>query len=127
MRFLTPYLATAAAFIVIDLIWLGLVAKGFYRQEFGALMANPINVPVALIFYLLFPIGLVIFAVDPANGNIAGAAQRGALFGFFAYATYDLTNLATLKNWSVKLSIADLTWGTVLSGVCAAAGTWANT
>jgi uncharacterized membrane protein len=125
MRFLIPYLATLAAFIVFDLIWLGLIAKAFYRRELGGLMANPINLPAAILFYLILPAGLVIFAVQPSLGNVSRAAQLGAMFGFFAYATYDLTNLATLKNWSAKLSMVDMAWGTVLSAMCAAAGAWA--
>ena len=126
MRFLIPYLATLAAFIVIDLVWLRLIAKAFYQRELGELMANPFNLPVAVLFYLIFPIGLVMFAVRPALGSISHAGQLGAMFGFFAYATYDLTNLATLKNWSTKLAIVDMAWGTVLGGVCAAAGVWAS-
>ena len=126
MRFLIPYLATLAAFIVIDLVWLGLIAKAFYRRELGGLMANPINVPAAIAFYLIFPIGLVIFAVYPALGSVTRAAQLGAMFGFFAYATYDLTNLATLRNWSAKLAFVDMAWGTVLGGVCAAGGALAS-
>jgi uncharacterized membrane protein len=126
MRALLPYLAATTAFVLIDLVWLGVIAKGFYRRELGTLMANPINVPVAMFFYLIFPLGLVIFAIEPAHGNIWGALRQGALFGFFAYATYDLTNLATLKNWSAKLSLADMAWGTVLSGACAAIGAWAS-
>jgi uncharacterized membrane protein len=126
MRLLTPYLATAFAFAAIDMVWLGMVAKTFYRQELGALMANPINVPAALIFYLLFPVGLLIFAIEPAR-SVTDAAVRGALFGFFAYATYDLTNLATLKDWSLKLSMVDLAWGTALSASSATIGAIANT
>ena len=126
MRFLIPYVATLAAFIVIDLVWLGLIAKAFYRRELGGLMANPINLPAAVVFYLIFPIGLVIFAVHPALGSITRAGQLGAMFGFFAYATYDLTNLATLKNWSTKLALVDMAWGTVLGSVCAAAGALAS-
>jgi uncharacterized membrane protein len=128
MRYLLPYLATTLAFIVIDLIWLGVVAKQFYRRELGSLMLEKINVPVALVFYLLYPVGLTIFAVVPAlnGGGVSHGLLLGALFGFFAYATYDLTNLATLKNWSAKLSLVDMAWGAVLSAVCAVIGVWAG-
>jgi uncharacterized membrane protein len=124
MRTLTPYLATTVAFIIIDLIWLGVVAKAFYRRELAGLMRDKIYVPAALAFYLLYPVGLTFFAVLPslALGGVGRAAMHGALFGFFAYATYDLTNLATLKNWSPTLSVVDIVWGAVLSGVCAALG-----
>jgi uncharacterized membrane protein len=119
-----PYMVTAVSFIVIDLLWLGVVAKSFYRRELGSLMLEKINLPVALIFYLIFPMGLTIFAVAPAlgGGGVGYALQYGALFGFFAYATYDLTNLATLKNWSTKLSIIDIAWGTALASICAGIG-----
>jgi uncharacterized membrane protein len=127
MRLLLPYLVSAAAFLVIDLIWLGVIAKDFYRRELGALMLDKINIPVALIFYVIFPVGLTIFAVGPAldQGGVWRAFTLGALFGFFAYATYDLTNLATLKNWPLAMSLADMAWGALLSGTCAAIGTWA--
>ena len=121
---LIAYAATAALLLVLDALWLGLVAKPVYTAAIGHLMAEKPNLPVALLFYLLYPVGLVIFAVLPHAGDAGwrGAALAGALFGFFAYATYDLTNLATLKDWPVGVSLLDMAWGTALSAVAATAG-----
>jgi uncharacterized membrane protein len=123
VKYLAAYAATAIVMIAIDLIWLGVVAKPLYQQGIGHLMAERPNVPFAVLFYLLFPVGLMIFAVLP---NVASAwlsvAIAGALFGFFTYATYDLTNLATLKAWPVGLALIDMAWGTMVSAVSASAG-----
>ncbi len=118
-KFIQIYLVVLAAFFVIDMVWLGLVAKKFYRQQLGSLMRVGVNWPAAIIFYLLFIIGLVFFVVYPAveKGSWFYALWTGAFFGLICYATYDLTNLATLKNWPLKMTIVDLTWGSVLSGV----------
>ena len=126
MKYLWAYGGTLAAFAVMDLIWLGLIAKNFYRTQLGDLMAQNFQIWAALAFYLVFPVGLVIFAVRPEDTGIGirGAAIAGALFGFFAYATYDLTNLATLRGWPIALTFVDLAWGTFLSGVSAAVGRW---
>lgn len=126
MRYLSMYVATLIPFLIADLLWLGVVARKFYKSELGALMADPIDLKVAMAFYLLFPAGIVIFAVAPAlaAGSAGQALLMGALFGFFCYATYDLTNLATLKNWPLKLSLVDMLWGTVLTGTSALAGYW---
>ena len=118
-KFIQIYLVVLAAFLVIDMIWLGLVAKKFYREQLGSLMRAGVNWPAAVIFYLLFIVGLVFFVVYPAveQGSWFYALWTGAFFGLICYATYDLTNLATLKNWPLKLTIVDLIWGSVLSGV----------
>ena len=118
------YFATLLAFVVVDLIWLGLVARKFYRSQLAGLMAEKICFPAAIAFYLLYPAGIVVFAVTPwlASGTWQGAATLGALFGFFAYATYDLTNLATLRNWPVALTLVDLLWGTALTALAAICG-----
>ena len=118
-KFIQIYLVVLAAFFVIDMIWLGLVAKKFYRQQLGSLMRAGVNWLAAIIFYLLFIAGLVFFVVYPAveKGSWFYALWTGAFFGLICYATYDLTNLATLKNWPLKMTIVDLTWGSVLSGV----------
>lgn len=127
-RMTTKYLiAWAVTFIVmmaIDLLWLGVIAKDLYREGMGNLMSPSPRLGVAALFYLMYPIGLVIFAVMPgANGEgVARAALLGALFGLFAYSTYDLTNLAVVRDWPVKLSFIDIAWGTLVSGVAAAAG-----
>lgn len=117
------YLLTVPAFFAIDMIWLGFVAQKFYQSQIGFLL-GPINWTAAIIFYLLYIIGIVVFAVQPAllAGSLGKAVALGALFGFLAYATYDLTNLATIKDWPLLVTIVDLAWGTVLTGSVAAAG-----
>lgn len=124
MKLAMAYLVTFTIFVLIDLVWLGFVAKDFYRMSIGHLMGGGFNVSAAVAFYVIFIAGLVFFAVNPAleAGDWQRAAYLGAAFGFFAYATYDLTNLATLKDWPVSLALADLAWGTALSGIAAAIG-----
>ena len=124
MKTLFVYLITVPIFFVIDLTWLGVVAKGFYQKHLGYLMRPQINWAAAILFYLLFIIGIVIFAVRPAleSQSPMRALVYGALFGFFAYATYDLTNLATVKDWPVIVTVIDLVWGTVLCGAVAWGG-----
>jgi uncharacterized membrane protein len=111
------FLATLVAFFAIDLVWLGLVARTFYRKYLGFLMAPKVNWPAALIFYLLFVVGILVFAILPGleAGSLKTTVGRAALFGLIAYATYDLTNLATLKDWPLIVTAVDLAWGTVLS------------
>jgi uncharacterized membrane protein len=101
-RFLLAYAAALATLLIIDLPWLGIVAQPLYQQGIGHLMAPQFNLPAAIAFYLVYAAGLVYFAVHGARG-LRHAALRGALFGFVAYATYDLTNLATLRGWPVWL------------------------
>ena len=116
------YLATLAVFFLIDMVWLGLVAKNFYRQQLGELLSPKVTWWAAILFYLLFIAGLQLFVVAPALGA-GGALQalwRGALFGLIAYATYDLTNLATLKDWPLTVTVVDLGWGAVLGGTVSA-------
>lgn len=124
MKYVTAYMATAATFLVVDLVWLGLIARSFYREQLGALMLEQINVPAAILFYALYVVGIVIFAVSPAlqAHSWRTAILFGALFGFFAYATYDLTNLATLRGWPIALVVVDIAWGTFLTAVSATAG-----
>jgi uncharacterized membrane protein len=114
------------AFVTADAVWLSLMAPRLYRPTLGDIMLTGVNLFPAVLFYGLYPIGLVLFAVLPAlkNGNTATAAVLGALFGFFTYATYDLTNQATLRNWSSLLSAADIGWGTVLGALAAALSFW---
>jgi uncharacterized membrane protein len=111
------YFATLVAFLAIDLVWLGLVARTFYRKYIGFLMAPQVNWPAALIFYLLFVFGILVLVVLPGlqAGSLKTTLLRAALFGLVAYATYDLTNLATLKDWPLIVTVVDLIWGTVLS------------
>lgn len=110
-------------FLAIDLLWIGVIARDFYRGQLGPLMLEQPRMGVAFLFYALYCLGLVIFAVLPGlrAESLVNAALLGAAFGFFAYATYDLTNLATLKGFPVKMAVVDIAWGTLLGGVVAAA------
>lgn len=118
MNFLAIYAVTLPVFFAIDLVWLGVVAKDFYRQHLGHLMAAQINWVAAIAFYLIFIAGIVFFAVKPALDvhDATRALVYGALFGFFSYATYDLTNHATMRDWPAIVTVVDLAWGTILSG-----------
>jgi uncharacterized membrane protein len=122
MSMLAVYLATFVVFVGVDFVWLGYVAQGYYRSQIGHLMADQFNLTAAGLFYLIYVLGIVLFAVQPAMGNVGKAFVQGALFGFFCYATYDLTNMATLKNWTWPIAILDMAWGSFLTGVAAAAG-----
>ncbi|QSH39665.1 DUF2177 family protein [Candidatus Kaiserbacteria bacterium] len=115
--FVKLFLVALPVFFAIDMIWLGLVAKNFYQNQIGFLMKSDINWTAAIIFYLIFIAGLVLFAVAPAmeKGLWVHALVFGALFGFITYATYDLTNLATLKDWPLLVTIVDMVWGAVLA------------
>ena len=122
-RYLIAYLATAIVMVALDMLWLRVIAADWYRQGMGHLMAGQVNFVAAGLFYLLFPLGLVIFAVSPSFTQTAWSAlAMGALFGCFAYGTYDLTNLAVLKNWPVGLTVIDIAWGAFASGVASLAG-----
>lgn len=115
--FLKVYAIAIVVFFMIDMIWLGFVAKSFYRDQIGFIMKDDINWIAAIVFYLIFIAGLVIFVITPAldSGTWVRAATFGALFGFVTYATYDLTNLATLKDWPVLVTLVDLIWGATLA------------
>lgn len=123
-KYIAAYAGTALVMVALDLLWLGVIAKPLYQQGLGHLMADRPNITVAVLFYLLYALGVVIFAVAPHhNGAGWGSTLAlGALFGFFAYATYDLTNLATLRDWPLRLSLLDMAWGTVVSAASAAGG-----
>lgn len=114
--FMKLYGITFIIFFAIDLFWLGVVAKNIYKQHLGELMSPTVNWVAAIIFYLLFIGGLVFFVVMPAvdAGSVGKALLYGALFGLIVYATYDLTNLATLKGWPIEITLIDLAWGTFL-------------
>lgn len=116
------YLLTVPVFFAIDLLWLGIIARNFYQEQIGFLL-GPVNWVAAVIFYLLFIGGILFFAVLPAieKQSLVSAIMLGALFGFFTYATYDFTNLATLKDWPILVSIVDVIWGTVLTASVATA------
>ena len=118
------YFATLLVFFAIDMLWLGLVARSFYQKQLGFLMSPSPNWIAALVFYLLFIVGLVVFVIDPGlkDNSLPLTLGRAALFGLIAYATYDLTNLATIKDWPVLVTIVDLTWGVVVSVAVSYAG-----
>ena len=124
MRFVISYVATLLTFCIVDFVWLGWIAKGFYQSQIGGLLLAQPNWGAAVLFYLLFAAGMQIFCVSPAldTGSIGKAALFGALFGFFCYVTYDLSNLATLKDWAVALAAVDIAWGTFVSAVASTAG-----
>jgi uncharacterized membrane protein len=115
--FLKLYFIALPVFFVIDMAWLGFVAKNFYAKQIGFLMKTNINWPAAIIFYLLFIVGLVLFVIVPAleKHSWVNALLFGVLFGLITYATYDLTNLATIKDWPLLVTIVDLIWGMVLA------------
>jgi uncharacterized membrane protein len=114
--FLKLYVIAFVFFFAIDLLWLGIVAKDIYQRYIGHLLKADVNWVAAILFYLLFIGGLVFFVLMPAvdSGSWVKALYLGALFGFITYATYDLTNLATLKDWPIQITIIDLIWGTFL-------------
>lgn len=111
------YSIALTVFFLIDMIWLGFVAKNFYAKHIGFLLKADVNWIAAIMFYLLFILGVVIFVITPAidKRSWVNALMYGALFGLVTYATYDLTNLATVKNWPLIVTIVDLAWGTILS------------
>jgi len=115
--FLKLYLIALPVFFIIDMVWLGVVAKNFYQAQIGFLMRSPIQWYAAIIFYLLFLMGLVVFVIMPSleARSLARVIMLGALFGLVTYATYDLTNLATVKDWPILVTLVDLVWGMVIS------------
>ena len=113
---LAAALATALTMLGLDLLWLGVVAKNFYQDNLAHLLSPAVNWPAALLFYFIYIAGIILFAVKPGLDaqSLGKAALWGALFGFFTYATYDLTNLATLRDWPLKVVAVDIAWGTLL-------------
>ena len=130
MYYIKLYAVTLIAFFAIDMLWLGVVARGFYRKHLGFLMAPSPNWAAAIIFYLLFIGGILFFVLLPglAEKSLQATLVRAALYGLITYATYDLTNLATLKDWPLTMTIVDIVWGIVLStsvsAIGYAAGRW---
>ena len=120
------YVATAILFGLLDALWLRTMVPAVYRPEIGTLLMDGWRPAPALIFYALYMLGIQIFAVAPAieAGRWQVAAQWGALFGFFCYMTYDLTNHATMKIWSTKVTLLDIAWGSVATGLAAGAAAW---
>jgi len=120
------YACTLLLFVAIDLTWLTLMGPKLYRPALGELLRPDVNLKAAIAFYLIYPLGLLIFAVSPAlkSADPRIALTMGALFGFFCYATYDLTNQATLRNWTTTITLVDIAWGTFVSGVAAFGAAW---
>ncbi len=115
--YLKLYAITLVGFLAIDFVWLAFVARGFYRSQLGFLLSDQPNWWAAVVFYLLFVAGLLVFAVIPGlqTGSLRNALLLGAFFGLVTYATYDLTNLATVKNWPWIVTVVDMAWGMVLA------------
>ena len=111
------YLIAVGVFFAIDMVWLGLIAKNFYAKYLGYIMKTDVNWAAALIFYFLFIVGLVLFVIQPGveKQSMNYVLIYGALFGLMTYATYDLTNLATIKDWPLIVTIVDMIWGMTLS------------
>lgn len=124
MTYVIAYLIAGVAFLAIDAVWLGVIAKNFYGAQLGDLMADDVKFGVAAVFYLLYAVGIVVFAIRPAlaSNDVMEAIIYAALFGFLAYGTYDFTNLSTIRDWPWVVTLVDVTWGTVLTIVAAVIG-----
>ena len=118
------YLLTFIVFLMIDILWLGVIAKNTYQKYLSDFLSNQVNWTAAFIFYFIYVLGISIFAIYPSvnKGSVYNAILMGALFGFFSYATYDLTNLATLKGWPLPIVFIDIIWGSVLSAIVSFSG-----
>lgn len=118
------YLLTLIVFLIIDMFWLGIIAKNLYQKYLGGFLTDKVNWSAALIFYVIYVIGISIFAIYPAvnKDSVFNAVLLGALFGIFTYSTYDLTNLATLKGWPLEIVFIDILWGALLSAVVSFSG-----
>jgi uncharacterized membrane protein len=123
MAFIKCYVLTLIPFVVLDALWLGVVAPKFYKSQIGFILAKNPNWIAAVLFYLLYIAGMVVF-VTGREGTLLQAAMRGALFGLVCYATYDLTNLATLEGWPIAVTLVDLFWGTFLGAATALVAVW---
>jgi uncharacterized membrane protein len=122
---LKHYFVSLATFLAIDSLWLGFVAPSFYRSQVGYIMADNPNLFAAGIFYLLFIFGLQVFVIEPNQSNsLIKTTLHGALFGLVTYATYDLTNFATLEGWPILITVVDLVWGTILTALVTLVSVW---
>ncbi len=119
MQMLRSFTITFVVFMAIDLVWLGFIAKNLYSKYLGYIMTDKVNWGAAIIFYVLFIIGLLFFVISPAldKNSWTYALGAGALYGLLTYATYDLTNLATLKDWPIAITVIDMIWGTTLASL----------
>ena len=123
-KYLILYIASAVIFFPLDFLWLSTMGKNFYKPELGSLMLDSPNLVVAGLFYLAYLVGVVILVSAPAEGDILKALLMGAVLGFVAYGTYDLTNLSTIAGFSPRVAAIDMAWGTALTAVSAAGGVW---
>lgn len=123
-KLIISYALTAIVFFAVDMVWLGFIAKDLYRKYLGGFLSDKVNWVAAFIFYGLFIVGIFYFAILPAfeKNSVSRAILNGVLFGFFTYATYDLTNLATLKDWPLPIVFIDIVWGMLLTGLVSTAG-----
>lgn len=121
MQNLKVYLITVVVFFLVDIVWLGFISKNLYKKYLGNLMAPNVNWTAAIIFYFLFIAGLVFFVINPAieKESLKHAIVVGGFFGLIAYSTYDLTNLATMKDWPLNITVIDIIWGTILNAATA--------
>lgn len=126
MPFFKHYLIALIVFSLIDVVWLVFISRKLYREKIGHLMADKVNVPAAAIFYLLFIAAMVFFVINPAaeRQSVLYALGAGAFFGLVTYGTYDLTNLATLRNWPVSMTVIDLIWGSFVTASTCGLTTW---
>jgi len=124
LQYAVAYVATAISFVAIDYVWLNFAAANFYRPRLGAILLETPNIGIAATFYLIYCVATVVLAVIPAVNNSSAlmAFGFGALLGLAAYGTYDITNLATIRGWSIAVTLVDIAWGTLLTAVSATAG-----
>jgi len=122
--YVIAYLAALTAFLIIDAVWLGVISKRFYAEQLGSLMRERVLFAPAAVFYLIYAAGVVILAIRPEQPDLSlvQVALLGALVGFMAYGTYNITNIATLRDWPVRMSMVDWSWGTVLTSIVAVLG-----
>lgn len=123
MLYAIAYVTILVPFVIVDAIWLTVMGSRLYRPTLGDILLPDLNAPPAVVFYLIYPIGILVFATLPAlkAGSVSPALMYGALFGAMAYATYDLTNFATLRNWTTLISVVDIAWGAIVTAIAAVA------
>ena len=119
--YLLAYVTVTIAFVILDGAWLTIMGPTLYKPALGNMLADTVRLAPAIVFYLLYPVGIEVFALVPAlrAGSVGHAAAYGALFGLLAYATYDLTNAATLRQWTTQITLADMAWGAFATGLAA--------
>jgi uncharacterized membrane protein len=128
MLYAIAYFASLVPFCLLDAVWLTVMGKALYKPTLGDILLTNVNLPAAIAFYLMFPIGILVFGVLPGlkAGSVSPAIIYGALFGALAYATYDLTNYATLRNWTLLIAVLDIAWGALASATAAAVAYYAT-